>query len=221
MPHFQLRLKRLYQRTIISPWRKNILYVGDPIFYPENYSQKCFIHLKEKCERSEKTIEGAFDIYTDTPDLPLADESIDIVICQLQEISFNREQLLKEFHRALNQNGKLLITIQNAWSPYYFLQTQKDRPKISSLELNHLLEKYHFEIIKSFPCSFIKKNQSEFTRAISLKIEPFLSKWCGSFANQYSVLAVKKGEIYQPLPPYLRISKTIPYLGGLRTEETI
>jgi SAM-dependent methyltransferase len=202
--HFALRLKTLYTRLIFNPWRRNVIYIGIPDYYPFNFQEKCFIDILY--HHSLKT--KAFSVSLDQLSFPFANDSIDSIICDLTIIDKKEHpQLMKELQRILNPQGKLILTYNNYFSLYY-RQTREKR-SYSSWRIHQLLKKHNFVILKNFYHSFLMKNLPRWFNIWLVRHEPLLKKIFPYLSNKITILAVKETNFYQPLPTQLRLSKKI------------
>ncbi|MBI4846359.1 MAG: class I SAM-dependent methyltransferase [Candidatus Omnitrophica bacterium] len=77
-----------------------------------------FITTKRACDKTDNKQESSCFIVSDVRNLPLADESIDIIFSHSTHDHFeNRSDLfaaLKELNRVLKKDGELIITLNNA-----------------------------------------------------------------------------------------------------------
>ncbi len=203
--HLSLRLKGLYARLIHNPWRHTILYLGSKSHYPYNYEKKCFI----SCLFNPESLieEKVYQVILEDYSLPFERESFDVIILETSEFSADQEkELFPQIYNLLKNNGKLIISFKNYWALQYFFSNSK---KKSFLQIKKTLEHYNFCIVHKFFISFC---QSFFPKTINkflLKNEKIIRKILGYFCNSITLTAVKKTDLYQPLPMIIRISKKI------------
>lgn len=203
--HFSLRLKSLYTRLTFNPWRRYIVYVGSPDFYPFNVQEKCFIHVLKK---DSATTLKTFNILIDEDRFPFQTESIDMVICDLTDVpQAHLEQLLIEFQRILTLQGKLILTYNNRYS-FYYAGNYKSHT-YTAWKINALLKKQKIIVLKRFYQSFIIRKGPRWLQYYLIHYERFLRRFFKIFANKVTLFAVKETDFYQPLPAYLRLSKKI------------
>jgi SAM-dependent methyltransferase len=82
---------------------------------------------------------------------PFDSNSIDSVLCnQVLEHVFNPDDFLKEIHRVLKYDGKILLTVPFIWDEH---EQPFDYARYSSFGLEYILKKNGFEIIKSLKLS--------------------------------------------------------------------
>jgi SAM-dependent methyltransferase len=207
--HFALRLKSLYTRLTFNPWRRNVVYIGKEFFFPFNFNEKCFMHVTTSAH--DELASTSFKVILDDMHLPFDGESIDTIICDLSSVEKKHSTvLLKEAIRVLHPQGKLILTYNNRYSPYYYASS-KENP-YSSWGIQRLLKEHKLIILKSFYQSFLFKHCSRRMQRWLIKYEPFLRKFIYFFANKITLLIVKETDFYQPLPAYLRLSKKIPVI---------
>lgn len=85
------------------------------------------------------------DVLYDGVHLPLADGSIDNVLCnQVLEHVFEPITFLSELHRVIRPGGKLMITVPFAWDEH---EQPYDYARYSSFGLRYLTRKCGFEVI--------------------------------------------------------------------------
>jgi hypothetical protein len=203
--HFQLRLKRFYARLCHNPWRKNILYLGDPAYLPNVSSDK---HVYWGTTIEGSTHSRAFPLWLSTYDeLPFADGSIDVVICHFSE-PLECSSFLQECYRVLASEGKCLWTISNPYSLYYSC-CPKEREQFSIFEARRRLCEYEFDVLSVQSHSFLPAVHLRWLFGISLRWERWLVKYFPFFANKVSFVAIKKTNHYSPLPSYLRLSHRV------------
>ncbi|MFO7445924.1 MAG: class I SAM-dependent methyltransferase [Ignavibacteriaceae bacterium] len=107
------------------------------------------------------------DYYYDGKVFPFNNEEFDSVVTnQVLEHVFNPGEFLKEIHRVLKSNGKLLLTVPFVWDEH---EQPYDYARYSSFGLKHLLESSGFKIIKS------EKSTSDF-RVIFQMVNGYLYK---------------------------------------------
>ncbi len=202
--HFQMRMKRFYSRLCHNPWRKNILYIGDPLEIPSLSSSKS---LYWGTTTTTMLDQRAFTLWVSSYDeLPFGDCSIDVIICNFEKIP-ESASFLNECHRILKNEGKCIWTIRNPYSPFYFGSSDKNAR--SAFEAKSLLTRYDFDILSVKSHSFLARWASRWLVRLSLKWEKWLTKFCPFFANRISFIAIKRTAHYSPLPSYLRLSQRV------------
>ena len=219
--HFALRLKALYTRLTFNPWRHVVLYIGHEDNTPYNSSQKCFIHLLNSSQEAPK---DALCCFTEEGLLPFDEDSVDMILCDLAVLPKTWiEPFLEDAQRVLNAQGKLVLTYNNAFSPYYWWNTQQQN--YTHWQVRRLLKKHNMIILKSFFQSFISQRIPRSCRYWIIRWERFLRRFFKTFANKATLLIVKETDFYQPLPAYLRLSKklatpqTLPSLARAMDED--
>jgi SAM-dependent methyltransferase len=85
------------------------------------------------------------DVFYDGENFPFTDETFDGVLCsQVLEHVFNPDVFLREVHRVLKADGKLLLTIPFVWDEH---EQPYDYARYSMFGLKHLLKKNGFDVI--------------------------------------------------------------------------
>ncbi len=89
---------------------------------------------------------GDVDVFFDGKTLPLAEASFDGVLCsQVLEHVFTPEEFLREIHRVLRPNGRLVLTVPFAWDEH---EQPHDFARYSSFGLRALLERSGFDVVE-------------------------------------------------------------------------
>ena len=85
------------------------------------------------------------DVFYDGKQLPFDDNYFDSILCsEVFEHVFNLDEVLKELHRVLQSNGKMLITCPFVWSEH---EVPHDFARYTQFALTDILKKNGFEII--------------------------------------------------------------------------
>lgn len=208
--HLSLRLKGLYTRLIHNPWRHTILYLGSKSNYPFNYEKKCFISCSFNSDMAIQ--ENFYQVILEDYSLPFERESFDVIIFEITEFTTEQEkEIFPQIYNLLKNNGKLIVSFKNYWSCEYLFSASK---KKSFLDAKKLIESFNFCIVHKFFISFSQGFLSKSINKILLKNEKILRKILGYFCNSITLTAVKKTDLYQPLPAIMRISKKIEIDGA-------
>jgi SAM-dependent methyltransferase len=89
---------------------------------------------------------GIADLFYDGKIFPLDDGAFDSVLCnQVLEHVFQPDDFLREIHRILKPDGKLLLTVPFVWDEH---EQPFDYARYSSFGLRALLEKNDFRILQ-------------------------------------------------------------------------
>ena len=89
---------------------------------------------------------GGADVLYDGQRLPLADASVDNVLCnQVLEHVFEPVAFLSEVHRVLRPGGQLMLTVPFVWDEH---EQPYDFARYSSFGLGHLARKCGFEVVE-------------------------------------------------------------------------
>lgn len=208
--HFKVRLAPLYARLSQNPWRKTVLYFGRPEFIPLNYDKKFFFEALIGSVQEQTSLKKTFKIYLDGGELPFSDQSVDIIIIQLDEIPAQLHRvLMQEFHRILIPQGKLFVTIYNRFS-LYFRNIGHDIDGYNPITIRQILQEFDFLVSKTYSHSFLIQSQIPVIKKFFIDHEKFLCKFFNYFSNLYTVVAIKKSNSDDFLPSYLKLSKKIP-----------
>ncbi len=90
---------------------------------------------------------GGADLMFDGRTLPVADASVDTVLCnQVLEHVFEPLPFLRELHRVLRPGGHLLMTVPFVWDEH---EQPYDFARYSSFGLAHLAHSAGFEVVES------------------------------------------------------------------------
>lgn len=85
------------------------------------------------------------DVYYDGQTIPFDDKHFDAVFSsEVFEHVFDIEDVIKEIHRVLKPEGKILITVPFAWNEH---EVPNDFGRYTSFGIRHLLEKNGFQLI--------------------------------------------------------------------------
>jgi len=85
------------------------------------------------------------DVFYDGTTFPFEAERFDSVVChQVLEHVFNPDQFVREIHRVLKPDGRILLTVPFAWDEH---EQPWDYARYSSFGLRALLEERGFEIL--------------------------------------------------------------------------
>jgi ubiquinone/menaquinone biosynthesis C-methylase UbiE len=188
---FQTELQELAER-----WQRGkLLNVGcahGPDFPPfkESFELYGVDFSREMLQLAQKYAEkyqfNANLVEADARHLPYPDDSFDWAIAVATyhhiEDSEGRMQALKELRRVLKPGGEAFITVWNKWQPKFWLKKKnlmvpwKSKEKtlyryyylFSYRELEQLVRKAGFEVLKSFPESKYKFPFKTFSRNICL-----------------------------------------------------
>jgi SAM-dependent methyltransferase len=203
LSHFQLRLSLFYARLCFNPWRSKILYLGDHHFLPHMKEDK---HLFFGSTQDVHYADHLWNLHLSTYDeIPFSDQSLDVILCHFDQ-KLCSESFLNECYRILKPEGKIIWTINNFYSPYYFMG---HAPRYSITQARQILERHDFDILKEQGHSYISQWQNRILRKICLLLERRLKKVLPFFANKVSFVSIKKTTHYRPLPLYLQISQKI------------
>ncbi len=86
------------------------------------------------------------DVFYDGKSLPFENASFDHALCnQVLEHVFHPDEFLKEIHRVLRPEGRLLLTVPFAWDEH---EQPYDYARYSSFGLKDLLQRNGFEILE-------------------------------------------------------------------------
>lgn len=210
--HTQLQLRSFYSRFTHNPWRPVVLFCGDLPFAPYNQHDKK-IFLASDCPQSYASPSEGFKLLIeDFQELPFFDGGVDTLICYFNK-KLPHPSVLYEFHRILSPRGKLILTVNNRYSPYYFFKEAALSDKLQEIE--HDLELYDFTVINRVAHSFYPPKASAYVISTILRANRFLKKYFKGWANQYSFVCVKKSEPYDILPSYAKLTQQIPLNWGV------
>lgn len=121
------------------------------------------------------------DFFYDGKKFPFDSGSFDSVVTnQVLEHVFEPDNFLKEIHRALKPNGKLLLTVPFVWDEH---EQPYDYARYSSFGLKHLLEKNNFKIIRS------EKSVKDY-RVIAQMFNAFIYKTASARGRIIKILAM-------------------------------
>lgn len=137
------------------------------------------------------------DIHADLRFIPLADSSIDLIVCpHVLEFTNNYHHVLQEFHRILAPQGKLIITAFNRYSWFGLLKRKiplLDKARLIRLEkLKDQLQTLNFSLEggKFFnycpPFNDVEKiNKYRWLNKVG-------DRWFPTFANSFAITASKE-----------------------------
>lgn len=209
--HTQLQLRSFYSHFTQAPWQPIVLFCGDLDFAPYKQPDKKMYLATTNSSSFEKNTDTGFKLLLeDFQELPFFDNSVDTLICYLNQKTPSAS-ILNEFYRVLSPSGKLILTVNNRYSPYYLFKKLLLADKLADIE--SALELYSFLIIKSEAHSFYPPTTSKYLISKSLKHERFLRKYFKKGANQYSFICMKKNDYRQPVPSYLQLTEHVPLAG--------
>ena len=203
--HLKVRLLPLIRRLIHSPWRTKVLYV---------YCADLVKKQKNKCliVTSLEFIDDFdfFQVVVEEPEqLPFHDQSMDAVIIDLSLIPNHYHSIiLNDCYRVLKDTGKALICAKNKLSlGQIFLNNQGYSRHYFGTK--RLLKKHQFQILTEHPLSFKASRHNNSLNKKLIRYEKKLRKTLPIFANYHCWQVIKNKDNYQPLPDYLRLSKTL------------
>lgn len=206
--HLTIRLIPLIRRLIHSSWRNKILYIhcSDLVSTTED---KCVIctsnHIQHQGEFFQTILEDKA--------LPFIDNFFDVVIIDLSLIDKkDHELLLKETYRVLSSTGKALICNRNRISFNHFFNLRNKNTR-NYYSFCRMLRKNNFEVLSTYPLSFIFSTHENIINKKLIRYEKRLRKMMPALANYHCLQVIKSKDHYQPLPDYLRLSKTITITG--------
>lgn len=209
--HTQLQLRSFYSRFTQAPWRPLVLFCGNLEFAPYKESEKKVFLATTESSSFETTHSCGFPLLLeDFQELPFFDGSVNTLICYFNQQMPNTS-ILHEFYRVLSPSGKLILTVNNRYGPYYFLKNCQLSDNLSDIEA--ALELYQFLILKTASHSYYPPTSSKHLLLKSLKYQKFLGRYFKKWANQYSFICVKKTDYHHPIPSYLQLTEHVPLSG--------
>lgn len=203
--HLKMRLLPLIRRLIHSAWRTKILYVYcDDLIEPHKH--KCLISANLEIIHDSEF----FQVVVEEPEsLPFHDSSIDAIIIDLSLIPNKfHSDILRECYRVLKDTGKALICSRNKLSlGQLFLEHQSYSRNYFGAK--NLLKRHNFQILTEHPLSFKASEANNELNKKLIRHEKKLRKVIPILANYHCWQVIKSKDYYQPLPDYLRLSKTL------------
>lgn len=202
------RLIPLIKRLSHSPWRKNILYIqcSDLIVFNE---KKCLVSTSYKT----KTTTQSYQVILEDYHLPFKENSFDIIVLDLScFLKKEHPPILSEVHRVLNHSGKALICNQNSLS-LNILEQLLQKSSRSYFSLKSLVSQAGFEILTEHPLSFSITGLGDSLNKKLIRHEKKIRKLMPMFSNFHCLQVIKSRDEYQPLPHYLRLSKSLTPIG--------
>ena len=206
--HIKIRLIPLIRRLIHSSWRNKILYIHCADLATPS-PNKCIVTTARNINHQSEHFQAILEDNL----LPFEENFFDVVIIDLS--LFNKkdhQQILSEAYRVLNFSGKALICSQNKHSVNFFFNLTNKVAR-SYFSLRGLLTKAKFQILTEHPLSFaLNLNCTRLNQKL-ISYEKKLRKFLPYFANYHCIQVYKSKDYYQPLPDYLRLSKTLTITG--------
>lgn len=146
------------------------------------------------------------DVYYDGNQFPFDDNTFDAIITnQVFEHVFNPDTFLKEMHRVLKLNGKLLLTVPFVWDEH---EQPNDFARYSSFGLKYEIEKNGFKIAKQsksvndirvifqlLNMYIFKKLKSE-NKYVNVIISVLFISWLNILGQILSFLLPKNNDLY-------------------------
>lgn len=207
----QLQLRSFYSRFTQAPWRPIVLFCGELGFAPyKQQDKKVFLATTDS-----SSFEAAHDcgfqlLLEDFQELPFFDNSVDTLICYLNQ-QITNFSILHEFYRVLSPSGKLILTVNNRYSSYYLFKSPHLSDKLTDIE--SALNIYEFLTLNTFPHSYYPPRSSKCIFSKFIKYQKVFRKYLKRAANQYSFVCVKKTHYQQPVPSYLQLTEHVPLAG--------
>jgi len=94
---------------------------------------------------------SVIDVFYDGSTLPFQDNSFDSILCtEVLEHIPNLDKILKELHRVLKQNGKILISVPFVWNEH---EIPNDYQRFSRFGIRLFLENNGFKILNIYKTS--------------------------------------------------------------------
>ena len=86
------------------------------------------------------------DVYYDGQHIPFKENTFDSVFCsEVFEHVFNLDEVLKEIHRVLIPDGKILVTVPFCWHEH---EVPYDFGRYTSYGIKHIMEKNGFKVLE-------------------------------------------------------------------------
>lgn len=207
--HVTLRLIPLIKRMIYSPWRSKVLFIYCEDLAQPN-SKKCLVNVNHQIDRHSEL----FQVICDDFHLPFEDNFFDAVIIDLSLIArCHHKEVLFHAHRVLSLSGKGLICNKNTLSLGQMRQLFKGGQERNYYSFKKLLHQSCFEVLSEHPLSYALSMNNTFWNRKLIRHEKALRKYAPLLANYHCLQVIKNKDNYQPLPDYLRLSKTLPLSG--------
>lgn len=206
--HLKVRLIPLINRLCHSSWRNRILYINCDDFALAQ-EKKCIISANEHINHQS----DIFQVILQDAVLPFEDQFFDVVVVDLSKYRQKTHSIiLREAYRVLKFSGKALICNKNKLS-INFIHNLSNKNARSYWSFKRLVLKHHFQVLTEHPLSFVLFNNLEALNKVFIKKEKELRKVVGFLANYHCIQVYKSKDYYQPLPDYLRLSKTLNLTG--------
>ena len=202
--HLKIRLIPLINRLIHSSWRSKILYLRCDDFASFN-ENKCIIAANEQINYHS----DIFQVVLEDLHLPFQDDFFDVIIIDLSRYHrTEHNSILQESYRVLKSSGKALICNQNITSPNFISHIRNKNTRTYS-SLKKIIKTNRFQILTEYPLSFALFNQIQLFNKFLIKKERVMRRYFSQFSNYHCIQVYKSKGLYQPLPNYIRLSKTI------------
>jgi hypothetical protein len=204
------RVIPLIKRLSYSSWRKNILYVQCPDLVIDN-QRKCIVSTSYKVGFPSEGYQVILDDYH----LPFKKNTFDMVVLDLS--SFLKKEhvlILSQVHQVLNLSGKALICNQNSFSLNLCEQLLQKSSR-NYFSIKSLIAHSGFEILTEHPFSFSVKGLGTTLNKKLIRHEKKIRQVLPILSNFHCFQVIKSNlDRYQPLPAYMRLSKSLtPVIG--------
>ena len=115
--------------------------------YRALFAHATYIGVEVPTASQQGSAKSGTDVLYDGRALPFADASANFVLCnQVLEHVFEPAPFLRELHRILRPNGRVLMTVPFVWDEH---EQPYDFARYSSFGLTYLARKAGFEVVES------------------------------------------------------------------------